>query len=91
MQKNKFYKKPKAEDFIIPGCPNGVKVPPGNFEAALRKFKKQTKEYGIISEYLDKQEHKKKSSKKRKLKEDAVERLRREVEKQKIIDKNSCF
>ena len=91
MQKNKFYKKPKAEDFIIPGCPRGIKVPPGNFEAALRKFKKQTKEAGIISDYMEKKEHVKKSFKKRKLKEDAIERLRREVEKQKIVDKNSCF
>ena len=91
MQKNKFYKKPKKDDFIIPGCSNGVRVPPGHFEAALRKFKKQTKEFEILAEHRDRQAYIKKSAKKRILKESAIEKLRREVEKQKIADKNSCF
>tara|TARA_R110000796_G_scaffold82592_1_gene180979 strand:- start:18906 stop:19181 length:276 start_codon:yes stop_codon:yes gene_type:complete len=91
MQKNKFYKKPKAEDFMIPGCPNGVRVPHGNIEAALRKFKKQVKEFGTVSEFTDKKAYIKKSAKKRIQKEEAIERLRREVVKQKILDKNSCF
>ena len=91
MHKNKFYRKPKKEDFTIPGCPTGVRVPNGNIEAALRKFKKQVKEFGIISDFADRRVHIKKSAKKRKQKEEAVERLRREVVKQKIIDKNSCF
>ena len=91
MQKNKFHKRPKKDDFMIPGVPNGVKVPPGYFEAALRKFKKQTKEFEIIAEYRDRQAYIKKSAKKRVLKESAIEKERREVEKQKRIDKNSCF
>jgi len=91
MQKNRFYKKPKKEDFIIPGVPNGVKVPPGYLEVALRKFKKQTKEFEILAEHRDRQAYIKKSARKRILKESAIEKLRRDVERQKIIDKDSCF
>ena len=91
MQKNRFYKKPKKEDFMIPGVPNGVRVPSGYLEVALRKFKKQTKEFEILAEHRDRQAYIKKSARKRILKESAIEKLRREVERQKIIDKDSCF
>ena len=91
MYKNKFHKKPKKEDFIIPGVPNGVRVPSGYIEVALRKFKKQTKEYEILIEYRDRQAYMKKSAKKRILKESAIEKCRREVQRQAEIDKDSCF
>jgi len=63
-----------AEDFVLPGAV-GVKVPgnqPGDFETALRKFKKLVKETGIIYEVKSRREYVKPTTKKRAQKKSAI-------------------
>ena len=51
--KKKHFKKRKRltrEDFQIPGQPRGVKVPDGNIEQALKRFKKMMKQTDVITE-----------------------------------------
>jgi len=38
------------EDFQIPGCPTGVKVPDGDITQALRRFKKMMKQTDILGQ-----------------------------------------
>lgn len=65
MSKFKRSKRSK-QDFILPGAGlSGVKVPPGGLEPALRMFKKQIKEAGIIDDLKARKEFIKPSMKHR--------------------------
>jgi len=70
---NKHEKRQKS---ILPG-PIGVKVvktkyhPDGDITYALRSFKKEMKEYGILDEYKSRRYHTSKSAKNRKMMERA--------------------
>ena len=64
--KKKHFKKRKRltrEDFQVPGCPRAVKVPDGNIEQALRRFKKMMKQTDVISELKERREFIKPSKK----------------------------
>jgi len=58
--KKKHFKPRKRltrEDYQIPGCPTGVKVPQGtNIEQALRRFKKMMKQTDILGQLREKKE-----------------------------------
>ena len=56
--KKKHFKRRKRltrEDFQIPGCARGVKVPDRNIEQALKRFKKMMKQTDVISELKERQ------------------------------------
>ena len=64
--KKKHFRKRKRltrEDFQVPGCPRAVKVPDGNIEQALRRFKKMMKQTDVISELKERREYVKPSKK----------------------------
>jgi len=65
--KKKHYKRKKRltrEDYQIPGCPRGVKVPEGtSIEMALKRFKKMMKQTDVISELKERREYVKPSKK----------------------------
>ena len=64
--KKKFFKRKKRltrEDFQIPGKPRAIKVPDGNIEQALRRFKKMMKQTDVISELKERREYVKPSKK----------------------------
>ena len=65
--KKKHFKRRKRltrEDYQIPGCPRGVKVPEGtSIEQALRRFKKMMKQTDVIGELREKREFIKPSKK----------------------------
>lgn len=66
MQKKFKRSKRSKKDFILPGAGlNGVKVPEGGLEQALRIFKKQIKEAGIIQDLKARKEYVKPATKKR--------------------------
>ena len=65
--KKKHFKRKKRltrEDFQIPGQPRAVKVPDGNIEQALRRFKKMMKQTDVISELKERREFIKPSKRK---------------------------
>jgi small subunit ribosomal protein S21 len=73
IHKNKRIRR-TSEDFILPGA-IGVRVPgtqSGDFETALRKFKKMVKETGIIYEIKSRREYKKPTTKRREQKKSAI-------------------
>ena len=64
--KKKSFKRKKRltrEDFQIPGLPRAVKVPDGNIEQALRRFKKMMKQTDVITELKERREYIKPSKK----------------------------
>jgi len=64
--KKKHFKRRKRltrEDFQIPGQPRAVKVPDGNIEQALRRFKKMMKQTDVITELKERREFIKPSKK----------------------------
>jgi len=81
----------KRHEFIIPGCPTGVKVPgnsPGDVEKALKIFKRQQKDVGTLQELRDRRYFEKKSSKRVKQMEKAVRAQQKEDRWRKAQDKN---
>ena len=65
--KKKHFKRRKRltrEDFQIPGCPTGVKVPDGDITQALRRFKKMMKQTDILGQLKEKRYFVKPSKKK---------------------------
>jgi ribosomal protein S21 len=70
---NKFKRRKwSKKDFILPGTGlRGLKVPPGGIEPALRMFKKQMKEAGIIQDLKDRKEYVKPTTKRRLILKDA--------------------
>ena len=64
--KKKHFKRRKRltrEDFQIPGCPTGVRVPNGDITQALRRFKKMMKQTDILGQLREKREFIKPSKK----------------------------
>ena len=59
--RKKHYKRKKRltrEDYQIPGCPRGVKVPEGtSIEMALKRFKKMMKQTNVIGELKDRKRY----------------------------------
>lgn len=56
----------KRSDFIIKGCPRGVRVPgttPADLEKSLKILKRQVKDTGILEDLKDRKYFEKKSSK----------------------------
>ena len=54
----KHRKRLTREDYQIPGCPTGVKVPEGSsIEHALRRFKKMMKQTDILGQLREKREY----------------------------------
>lgn len=68
----KKYKKVRKEEMIIPGRFRAAKVVNGNLEAALKFWKRQVKESGILQEVKDRREYIKPSAVRRKQKQDAI-------------------
>mgnify|MGYP001436853837 CR=1 FL=1 len=81
----------KRHEFIIPGCPSGVKVPgpsTGDVEKALKIFKRQMKDHGTLEELRDRQ-HFVKPSKAKTIKMEAAVRAQKKNDKwRKFNDKN---
>jgi len=74
MKYNNSKRRYKRNDFILDGSGTGVKVPdasPEALEGALRSFKKNLKEAGTLMEYKARQEYTKKTTIRRKQREDA--------------------
>ena len=67
-------RKTKKESMIIPGVFNGAKVINGNIEAALRFWKRNLKESGVIQELKDRREYTKPTTRRRKQRNDAIRR-----------------
>ena len=64
--KKKHFKRRKRltrEDFQIPGCARGVKVPDGDITQALRRFKKMMKQTDILGQLKERQRFVKPSKK----------------------------
>ena len=68
----KRFKKVRKEQMIIPGRYKAAKVVNGNIEAALKFWKRQVKESGVLQEVKDRKEFIKPSAVKRKQKMDAI-------------------
>tara|TARA_B100000927_G_C16045539_1_gene300941 strand:- start:139 stop:387 length:249 start_codon:yes stop_codon:yes gene_type:complete len=68
----KRFKKVRKEQMIIPGRYKAAKVVNGNIEAALKFWKRQVKESGVLQEVKDRKEFIKPSAIKRKQKMDAI-------------------
>lgn len=74
-KRNFRQKRYSRNDFFLPGCPRGVKVPdnsPGSLERSLRYLKRQMKDTDVIGKFREKQEFIKPSAIKRKQKNDAI-------------------
>ena len=86
--KKKHFKRKKRltrEDFQIPGQPRAVKVPDGNIEQALKRFKKMMKQTDVISELKERREYIK-PSKKRYMARKRAEGMQKKATK--IFNKN---
>ena len=60
----KHRKRLTREDYQIPGCPTGIKVPEGSsIEQALRRFKKMMKQTDVLGQLREKREFIKPSKK----------------------------
>lgn len=59
-----------------------VYVKDGQFEKALRKFKKKVQESGILDELRERESYSKPTTKRRKAKNQAIRRQRRKVEQE---------
>ena len=71
----------KRHEFIIPGVPEGVKVPgksASDLEKALKIFKRQSKDLGTLQELKSRREYVKKSLLKRRKKDAAIRQLQKE-------------
>ena len=92
--KKKNFKRYKRADFMIPGCPMGVRVPddkPGSLEKALRYLKRKMKDEDIFQKLRTNQYFEKPSSKRRKQKDEAI-RWQQKIERdRKREDKNHCW
>lgn len=58
-KKKHFTQRPRLtrEDYQIPGCPTGIKVPTGSsIEQALRRFKKMMKQTDILGQLRERRE-----------------------------------
>ena len=67
-EKRKFKKRWSRQDFHVPGCPQGVKIPDssnGALEKGLRYLKRQMRDSDIIGRFKSKQEYIKPSRKRR--------------------------
>ena len=81
----------KRHEFIIPGCPSGVKVPgpsAGDVEKALKIFKRQMKDSGTLEELRDRRHFVKPSKAKTIQMEKAVRAQYKESKRLKWQDKN---
>ena len=68
----KKYKKVRKEEMIVMADTELQKVVNGNLEAALKFWKRQVKESGILQEVKDRREYIKPSAVRRKQKQDAI-------------------
>jgi len=62
--KKKNFKRRKRltrADFQIPGVPKGIKVPDGNIEQALKRFKKMMKQTDVLGELKERRRYTKPS------------------------------
>jgi len=84
----------KRHEFIMPGCPSGVKVP-GNssedLEKALKIFKRQLKDTGTMEELRDRKEYIKPSKIKMKNMEKAIRMQAKKTRWEKMRDKNHIW
>ena len=90
-QKTKRYRK---DDFIIPGCGTGVKVPDGSsyaLEKALRVYKRNMKEFGTLAEFKERRYHAKPSHVKRVKMKDAIRRQTRWQQQQDAYWAKHCW
>lgn len=74
-----FRKKLGRHEFIIEGCPTGVKVPDpsiGTLERALKYLKRQAKDMDLIGKYRKNQEYIKPSLKRSRLRLEAIRALK---------------
>ena len=88
--KKKHFKRKKRltrEDFQIPGQPRAVKVPDGNIEQALKRFKKMMKQTDVISELKERREYIK-PSKKRYMARKRAEGMQKKATKRQIAMDN---
>ena len=73
------FKRYRREQFFVPGNGLAVKVPdsnPGTLEKALRYLKRQLKDDNTMMRLKEKRYHEKPSSKRRKLKDEAIRNQR---------------
>ena len=73
--KKAFRKRYSRQDFYLPGVPTGVKIPDSSeasLEKGLRYFKRQLKDAGTIMDLKSRREYVKPTTKRRKLKKDAI-------------------
>ena len=85
----------KRHEFIMPGCPSGVKVPgksSEDLEKALKILKRQVKDSGIFEELRDRREFEKPSAIKRKQMNRAIRFQQKWERSRKAYDKaNPCW
>jgi small subunit ribosomal protein S21 len=65
----------------------GVRVPDGNVEKALRKFKKKIQESGLLDELRSKETYEKPTTERKRKKSAAKARLRKQIRSQQLPKK----
>ena len=84
----------KRHEFIMPGCPSGVKVPgksSDDLEKALKIFKRQLKDHGTMEEVRDRREYIKPSKTNMIKKEKAIRAQAKYTRWEKHRDKNHIW